>query len=66
MHSKSSFFLFEVFTNDKMQFVGENKNAHNITNVTTNGGAVQNISLDHNFKGAYNNVENNTASKVRK
>ncbi|XP_058735366.1 fucosyltransferase 2-like [Vicia villosa] len=63
MHSKSSFFLFEVFTSDKMQFVGENKNAHNIKNVTTNGGTVQNISV-HNFKGAYNNVENNTASKV--
>ncbi|KAI5387256.1 hypothetical protein KIW84_073411, partial [Lathyrus oleraceus] len=64
MHSKSSFSLFEVFTKDKMQqLVGQNKNAHNITNVTTNGGPVQNTSSHHNFKGAYNNVENNTASK---
>ncbi|CAL5213036.1 unnamed protein product [Lathyrus oleraceus] len=65
MHSKSSFSLFEVFTKDKMQqLVGQNKNAHNITNVTTNGGPVQNTSSHHNFKGAYSNVENNTASKV--
>ncbi|KAL5072357.1 hypothetical protein RYX36_011341 [Vicia faba] len=66
MNSKSSFSFFQEFTKDKMlQLVGENKNGHNNTNVTTtNGGSVHNISY-HNINGSYNNVENDTKSKVQ-
>lgn len=59
MNSKSSFSLFEVFTKDKMLQLEENKNGDNITN----GGRVHNMS-DDNINGGYNNVENNTESKV--
>lgn len=58
--SKSSFYLFEEFTKEKMlQLVGENKNGDNISN----GRRVHNTSND-NINGGYNNGENNTESKV--